>query len=315
MVQVGSADVHVHRVIQAIALGVGIALAILSVHERLLWTDGRAYWLAAERLREGLDLYPASIGTEASEVYRYAPWFAWTWVPLTYLPEWFVAVGWIAAMTAAWAVPVIAFTRAGWKERSIAFLAGPPLLVAALGGNVQPAVVLLLFAGMERRWGPAAIGVAASLKLFPILFVAVYVGRGQLVRAAAAVGLGAFLWLPALASDMRAYPAAIGGALSLLAVSPIGYAALCLLAIGFAVRRSSWPAASVAVAVGASIRFIPYQLGYLLCSRPQLQTVPESAAAPEAVRAALLPGAASGSSTAASTGSPRGSQVPDAPAT
>jgi Glycosyltransferase family 87 len=304
----------VHRVIQATALGLGIALAILSVHERLLWTDGRAYWLAAERLREGLDLYPASIGTEASEVYRYAPWFAWAWVPLTHLPERLVAVGWIAAMTAAWAIPVIAFTRSGWKERCVAFLAGPPLLMAALGGNVHPAIVLLLFAGMERRWGPAAIGVAASLKLFPILFVTVYLGRGQLVRAAAAVGLGAFLWLPALASDMRAYPAAIGGALSLLAVSPVAYATVCLLAIGLAVRRSSWPAASVAVAVAASMRFIPYQLGYLLCSRPQLQPAPESAAALEAFRTARRPAATLGSSTAASTGSPQGSPAPDAPA-
>lgn len=256
------------RALQAAALGLGIAFALMSVHEGLVWTDGKAYWLAAERLRAGEELYSATISQDAAEVYRYAPWFAYAWIPLTYLPEELVVAGWTIAMVAAWLFPVSAFLGMGWRERAIAFLAAPPLLVAALGGNVQPAVIALLFAGLERRWGPGAIGVAASLKLFPILFVAVYVARRRWVAAATAVGLGGILWLPALTSDVRHYPVEVGGAFSLLVISPLVYVAATAVAVGWSLRSASWTAASAAVIVGSAVRFIPYQLGYLLCSRP-----------------------------------------------
>jgi hypothetical protein len=256
------------RALQAAALGLGIAFALMSVHEGLIWTDGKAYWLAAERLRAGEELYSATISQDAAEVYRYAPWFAYAWIPLTYLPEELVVAGWTIAMVTAWLFPVSAFLGMGWRERAIAFLAAPPLLVAALGGNVQPAVIALLFAGLERRWGPGAIGVAASLKLFPILFVAVYVARRRWVAAATAVGLGGFLWLPALTSEVRHYPVEVGGAFSLLAISPLVFVAAIAVAVGWSLRSASWTAASAAVIVGSAVRFIPYQLGYLLCSRP-----------------------------------------------
>ncbi len=259
---------RVQRALQAAALGLGIAFALMSVHEGLFWTDGQAYWMAAERLRAGEELYSATISQDAAEVYRYAPWFAYAWIPLTYLPEELVAAGWTLAMVAAWLFPVSAFLGLGWRERAIAFLAAPPLLVAALGGNVQPAVVALLFAGLERRWGPGAIGVAASLKLFPILFVAVYLARRRFGAAAAAVALGGFLWLPALASDIRHYPVEVGGAFSLLAISPVVYVAAIAVTAAWSWRSGSWSAAGLAVVVGSCVRFIPYQLGYLLCSRP-----------------------------------------------
>jgi Glycosyltransferase family 87 len=256
------------RGLQAAALGLGIAFALMSVHGALFWTDGQAYWMAAERLRAGEELYSATISQDAAEVYRYAPWFAYAWIPLTFLPEELVAAAWTVAMVAAWLFPVSAFLGMGWRERAIAFLAAPPLLVAALGGNVQPAVIALLFAGLERRWGPGAIGVAASLKLFPILFVAVYLARRRWVAAAAAVGLGALLWLPALASDVRQYPVETGGALSLLVISPLVYLAATAMAVGWSLRSASWSAASLAVIVASGVRFIPYHLGYLLCARP-----------------------------------------------
>ncbi|HEV7200673.1 MAG TPA: glycosyltransferase family 87 protein [Candidatus Limnocylindria bacterium] len=285
------------RALQAAALGLGIAFALMSIHGALFWTDGQAYWMAAERLRAGEELYSATISQDAAEVYRYAPWFAYAWIPLTYLPEEYVAMGWTLVMLAAWIFPVSAFLALGWRERSVAFLVAPPLLVAALGGNVQPAVIALLYAGLERRWGPGAIGVAASLKLFPILFVAVYVARRQWVAAAAAVGLGGFLWLPALASDIRHYPIEVGGAFSLLGMSPVVYAVATAAAVGWSLRSASWSAAGVAVVIGSCVRFIPYQLGYLLCSRPLPVEVRVEADVPLRTRAAP-----SGSSTATSTG-------------
>jgi hypothetical protein len=134
--------------------------------------------------------------------------------------------------------------------------------------------------------------------LFPILFVAVYVGRRQWVRAAAAVGLGAFLWLPALASEIREYPTEVGGALSLLVWSPVLYVVLVALAVAAAWHRSSWALASVAVLIASGVRFIPYQLGYLLCAHP----LPEPATAKDRVAVPRLREPASGSSRAASRG-------------
>lgn len=253
------------RAIQAAALGFGIGFALISIRTGIVWTDGQVYWTAAERLRAGDALYPTA---DPETAYKYAPWFAWAWVLLTFLPEPVVAVGWTVAMVAAWTVPLPAFSRAGWQGRSLAFLAAPPLLVAALGGNVQPAVVALLYVGLARRWGLAAIGLTASLKIFPILFALVYAAQRQWWRAGMAVGLGAVLWLPAFAYGIEDYPAVIGGAFSLWTISPVLYLAGIGLVAAWTWRARSWSAAGLLVLV-ASVRFIPYHLGYLLCSPPR----------------------------------------------
>jgi hypothetical protein len=257
---------RVQRVVQAVALGLGIALAILSIHEGLVWTDGRVYWMAGERVMAGEPLYPPGVDPDTS--YRYAPWFAWLWAPLTLLPEWLVAGTWTAAMLVAWGVPVRTFAIGGWSHRAIAALAAPPLLVAALGGNVQPALVALLFLSLARRPGPVAVAVAASLKVFPILFVAVYLGRREWMRATIAVGVGALLWLPMLAFGVSSYPSAVGGPLSLWSISPVVYIGVFAVAAIWALRRHDWPSGSVLVLIGTSVRFIPYHLGYLFCSAP-----------------------------------------------
>jgi alpha-1,2-mannosyltransferase len=259
-------DPRVQRVIQAVALGL---VAVLSVHTGLLWTDGQVYWDAGQRVASGEPLYPA--GADPDTAFKYAPWFAWAWAALTFLPEPLVAGAWTLAMVGAWAP--VAFLRMGWAARAVALLSGPPLLIAALGGNVQPAVVALLWAFLDRRWGTVAIGIAASLKLFPALFVVTYLARREWGRALAALAVGAGLWLPALLYDLGAYPSAIGGALSLWTISPIVYLASVLVAAAWALRRPSWPASSVLVIIGAGARFIPYHLGYLYCSAP-LRTGP-----------------------------------------
>ena len=54
----------------------------------LLWNpaDAGAYYDAAARLTAGEPLY-LDIHPEAHEVYRYAPWFAYAWIPLAGLPQ------------------------------------------------------------------------------------------------------------------------------------------------------------------------------------------------------------------------------------
>jgi len=257
-----------HRLVQAVALGLGIGLALISIHGGIVWTDGQVYWMAADRLRSGEPLYP-SAGDPEIAFYKYAPWFAWAWVPFTYLPEPIVAIGWTVGMLAAWAAPTASAMRDGWQGRSIAFLAGPPLLVAALGGNIQPAVVAALWAGLDRRWGPLAVGLSASLQVFPILFVVTDAARRQRTRVAVASAVAVLLWLPAFAYGIADYPEIIGGVLSLWRLSPVLYAGVVALAVLWAWRQRSRSAASLLVLIATSARFIPYHLGYLLCSRPQ----------------------------------------------
>jgi len=256
------------RVAQAVALGLGIGMALISIRGGIFWTDGQVYWLAAERLQSGGPLYPVS-GDPEIAYYKYSPWFAWAWVPLTYLPEPVVAVGWTLAMLAAWAAPLPSALRIGWRGRAVVFLAAPPLLVAALGGNIQPAVVAALWAWLDRRFGPAAIGLSASLQVFPILFTLSYAARRQWWRAGVGVGLAAILWLPALAYGIADYPEVIGGVLSLWRLSPVLYVGVVGLVAVRAWRQRTWTAATLLVLVATSARFIPYHLGYLLCSRPR----------------------------------------------
>jgi len=256
------------RVAQAVALGFGIGMALISIRGGIFWTDGQVYWLAAERLQSGGPLYPLSGDPEVA-YYKYAPWFAWAWVPLTYLPEPLVAVGWTLAMLTAWAVPLSAAWRTGWRGRAVVFLAAPPLLVAALGGNIQPAVVAALWAWLDRRWGPAAVGFSASLQVFPILFAVLYAARRQWWRAGVGVALAAILWLPALAYGIVDYPEVIGGVLSLWRTAPIAYVAVVIVFAAWTWLRRRSAAASLLVLVATSARFIPYHLGYLLCSWPR----------------------------------------------
>ena len=51
-----------------------------------------------QRLREGAGLYPVLTNVDASEVYRYAPWFAWLTVPWTYLPQQVAGALWSAVL-------------------------------------------------------------------------------------------------------------------------------------------------------------------------------------------------------------------------
>ena len=63
-----------------------MAYALLSYAlSREVGADVAAYWGAAEHIRAGEPLYLAG-AANASDLYRYAPWFAYAWVPLTLLP-------------------------------------------------------------------------------------------------------------------------------------------------------------------------------------------------------------------------------------
>jgi len=238
----------------------------------LVWNpaDGGAYYDAASRLTHGQPLYPP-INPEAHEVYRYAPWFAVAWIPLTALPRDLALHAWSLAMLGcAFAAMWPLLRRPSWARVALAILVGQTLVETAMFGNAHPLVVALLVWTAGRRSFPAWVGVAASIKLVPIGFALVWAGRRQWGQAAMAVGVAAVLFAPMLLFDLGSYPTDPGtGLLSLYAVSPPLWAAVALASlvatVWLAVRGSpyAWVAAAVLMFLGPP-RVVTSYLGFLL---------------------------------------------------
>ncbi|MDQ6683287.1 MAG: glycosyltransferase 87 family protein [Chloroflexota bacterium] len=229
--------------------------------------DMDAYWNAALRLRHGEPLYAAGLPTD-SDLYRYAPWFAYAWIPLTLLPKSAVLLTWMTLCVASALASTMPLLRRGAPGIAAFGLLLPFQLEGAAFGNVQPLLVLLLVWGVERRSGPLWIAIAASLKATPLLLVAVYLGRHQWRRAALTLGLTGALVAPMLAFDLRGYSTQIGGGqMSLLTVSPVVYALASGAAVGLALiaarSRYAWLAGIVAVLV-ALPRFLLYEISFVL---------------------------------------------------
>lgn len=251
----------------ALIIGIGISQLILTIGDWHL-RDMGAYWEAGLRLREGGPLYPALADTEASEVYRYAPWFAWAWVPLTLLPRELVNVLWSGLLLVASAAALIPLARL--RAWLLVALFAPILVGISAIGNVQPLIVAALVLGVERRSGPLWIAAAASLKAVPILFVVTYLGRREWLRAGLALLLTVALVAPMLLYDLGDYPTGAGDAAVLLAWPPL-YALVVgagiLLSLRLASSRFVWLAPSTTVIL-ALPRFFVYDVTFLMAALP-----------------------------------------------
>jgi hypothetical protein len=265
--------------VPAVVIGIGVSQIILSVVQ-LPWQppDTEAYWQAALRLRAGEPLYVPTDDLLARDIYRYAPWFAYAWIPLTYLPKDLVEVSWKLLMVAATVVAVIPLVR---RRTLVAIAAATVLgwltLQTALYGNVHPLLIAGLVWTVDRRTGPVWIAVAASLKFVPILYVVVYLARGDFRRAAGAVALTLVLVAPMLAFELSAYTTTPGASASLYSVNPLLWAVGVAVAVGItavlAARRSrhSWLVASLTVYLAYPQAFISYVSHLLVGTRPAEQ--------------------------------------------
>ncbi len=257
---------RVVRLARIVALAVIIAIGINHVWWSVAdWhlRDMNAYWDAAMRLRSGQELF-APTGIEASEVYRYSPWFAWLWVPVTFLPRIVANIGWSLILLGASAAAVWPLARRG-SLLGVAFFL--PLLIGITAiGNVHPLMIAMLVLGVDRRSGPLWIAIAASLKIVPIILVVTYIGRRQWIRAGVSLALTALLAGPFLLYDLSNYVTDAGGA-ALLWQFPIVYAvavlAAVIAALWLASTRYGWLASSLAVTL-ALPRFFLYDVLYLL---------------------------------------------------
>lgn len=175
-----------------VAIGVNsIVWAIADWH----LADMRVYQEAALRIRAGEPLYGGDV--DALSAYRYAPWFAYAWVPLTYLPQGVINILWSGLLLAGAALSTWAVVHPRAPARVIlVMLMGPILVGISAIGNVQAPMIALLMFGMPRRWGWLAVGVAASLKVVPLVLALVFVAERRWWQAGAAVISAAALWLP-----------------------------------------------------------------------------------------------------------------------
>jgi hypothetical protein len=255
------------RLARILATALIIGIGIFNLYQAVVgWhlLDASAYWHAALRLRAGEALYPPVAIPEASDVFRYAPWFAWAAVPFTYLPAQVAGTIWSVILLAAslWALEPLVRARA-WL---LVALFGPVLVGISAVGNVQPLLVAALVHGVERRSGPLWIALASSLKVFPLLLALVYAGRWQWRRAAAAFALTALLWAPALLYDLGNYPQSAGRAAALFSW-PILYFAVLGMAIAgtlaLAWTRFAWLSAAVAIALALPRLFV-YDVTWLV---------------------------------------------------
>lgn len=252
---------------RAVAAGVVVAFAVIVIGAsvRISLEDFQAYWHAGLRVREGSELYQPTADIYAADVYRYAPWFAWLWAPLTYLPEDLVLVAWAAILLAAAASVVLPLVR-GRHWVALVFFA-PLVLDSALGGNVQPLMLAWLLWGVDRRSGPVWIALAASLKAVPILLCLVYLGRREWGRAAVTVLLTLLLVAPAFLYDLSGYSRDAGDVV-LTWGTPL-YAPLILagaaatLWLAASHRPTAWVSAG-ATMVLALPRVWPYDLSFVL---------------------------------------------------
>ncbi len=250
-----------------LVIGLGIANLFWSVAQ---WTlsDASAYWDAAHRLREGAELYPAVANVEASDVYRYAPWFAWLAVPVTFLPIQLAGAVWSMILVAASVAAVIPMARRGaWLQVAFFF---PILIGISAVGNAHALMIAWLVWGVERRSGPLWIALAASLKAAPILLALVYLGRREWWRALATLLISALLIAPAFLYDLSGYVTTTGRA-GMLAELPLVFgavvAATAVLTLAVARGRSGWLAGATTVAL-ATPRFFVYDVTYLLVGAP-----------------------------------------------
>lgn len=245
----GSTRERLARLVTLAILGSYAAYTILSFGLAALQTSGipgdvTAYWTAAEGVRNGGGIY-RSDDPDAFAVYRYAPWLAWLWTPFLALPIGTVAWTWAGLMVLAALAACIPAARLGSAGVALALLLGPGMVVAGLAGNVMPAVVCALAYLLPTRWGPIVVGVAASLKVAPLMLASGWIARRHWGKATAAAATSVVLWAPALRYDWWAYTVNVGSAReSLFGLSPAIWAlvSVCTLCVTawLALRRSEW---------------------------------------------------------------------------
>jgi len=239
-----------------------------------LLDDMTAYTLAADRLLHGEQIYASYPGDLVP--YKYAPWFAGLWVPLTFAPEPLLGPVWLglSLASAGWLL-----WRAPWW---LAIIAGPFVAWGAAIGNAAPLLFAVLAVALPTRAAAVVIGAIVSLKAFPILLLIPLVVDRRWREVVLAVAVAALLAAPMLLFDLSTYQVSSEGPHSINNIfGPIAWVVSAIAGLTFALMRPSWRTAGLAVIL-ANPRFQWYDLGYLLIGRPREPSVRDAPQQPQA---------------------------------
>lgn len=238
--------------------------------------DVHAYYEAGQRLNAGIGLYDQTTDVNGNHFYFYPPLLAIVFRPLALLPFQVAAVLWEVAMVACFALTLRLLGLRFSTAVALGLLALPIGWTLAIG-QAQALVTLLLVVG-----SPAAIALAANLKLFPVLVAVYWLGRrdwpalGRLAIWLVAFGLVQLVFEPAGTVAFVSVPSLsqVGAVnnLSPYVLSPVLWLALLvgmlLVAARLAPTRSGW-AAAVVLSVFATPRLLSYMLMALLACLAQ----------------------------------------------
>ncbi len=174
------------------------------------------YRYGGRAVLDGLPLYEAD-DPVTGYPFTYPPFAAVVMVPLALLPVWLSAALWTATSVGALAAVVVVAWRAlgrptpGWLVALLtaAAVALEPVWQNLAFGQVNVLLMLAVLVDLvrpERRWSGVLIGIAAGVKLTPLLFVVLLVLIGR--RSAAARAVAAFAATVALGFAVLPGPAA-----------------------------------------------------------------------------------------------------------
>lgn len=158
--------------------------------------DLLVYQYGGRAVLDGLPVYESGDPVTGLP-FTYPPFAAVAMVPLSPLPAWLAAGLWTGTSVGALAVVVVVVRRAlgrpapGWL---VAILTGAALALEPVWQNLTFGQVnLILMAAVvvdlvrpERRWSGVLVGIAAGVKLTPIVFVVLLVLVGRRTAAARA---------------------------------------------------------------------------------------------------------------------------------
>jgi hypothetical protein len=183
--------------------------------------------------------------------YLYAPWLAYALIPATWLPFSLVAVIWHGLLAGALIAGLLPLLRSLTLEGTLAaVLLGAFGFHAVWAGHYQPLLICLLVYALPTRWGPVAIGIAASLKVTPLVLALRYASRAEWDKVGISVMVAGVLWAPALLFDVAGYGTVVGKTLSLFGHAPVAWAILAVGATAVAwwagPTRYGWLAAAAA---------------------------------------------------------------------
>jgi hypothetical protein len=234
--------------------------------------DVHAYYEAASRLNVGLPLYAAQGDVNSPHYYFYPPLLAIIFRPLALLPFQAAAIVWEIGMVVALGLTLwLLGLRSRWTWIAVGILAGP-IAWSITVGQAQVLVTLLLTLG-----NPAAVAVAAQIKLFPTLVALYWLGRKDWPQLGRFIGWSVLLLIVQLVVEPGGTTAFVGQTnlglvgqvnnLSPYAFSPILWAVLALVGLLITLRlaptRAGW-ATAVAYSVLATPRLLEYVLMTLL---------------------------------------------------